>query len=315
MLDNIEFIIPCAGKSTRSYPHSKGLPHKSLLPFGSGRVIDYVLKQIFDVGGRHITIVCSSQTVADVFKEALSPCPEIEQKMRDKGLTEIADAIADTEIPKDAHIQYVVQQNPLGTAHVLGLAHRLSPDRHGCLIFPDDIYLCKDKQHSHLQKLLHAFAQNEKQILLTGIYQDDVRSYSIIENGRLIEKPQHPSNHIGGFSPMILPKAVMDDMSRQLDSFEKGQFHAHLVGGEWVYTDGVNEFLNHSPEAKDYTLRMFLKSDEDEYRDVGTLPLYEIALLETLLTLSRHKKENTKWAQKFLSAQRICYDKKQSLER
>ena len=81
-INDIEFIIPCGGKSTRNYPHSKGIAHKALLPFGDMRLIDFLLKDIIHIGGRHITLVCSNQGVIDAFKEALSPDIKTEEKLR-----------------------------------------------------------------------------------------------------------------------------------------------------------------------------------------------------------------------------------------
>ena len=77
-INDIEFIIPCGGKSTRNYPHSKSVAHKSLLPFGDGRLIDFVLQDIIRLGGRHITIVCSNQITVDLFREALATDKPIE---------------------------------------------------------------------------------------------------------------------------------------------------------------------------------------------------------------------------------------------
>ena len=57
MYDNIEFVVACGGLSTRNFPHSKALAHKSLLPFGDVRLIDHVLGEIIKMGGRHITFV------------------------------------------------------------------------------------------------------------------------------------------------------------------------------------------------------------------------------------------------------------------
>ena len=151
MFENIEFIIPCGGKSLRNYPQAKGLGHKCLLPFGSVRIIDHILKQIFEAGGRNVTIVCNSQEVIDRFKEALAPTPDLVEALRNKGHERIADALQETEIPSDARIQYVIQSKPLGTAHVLGLAHRLSMDKHAIMIFPDDIYLPKHQENNHIK--------------------------------------------------------------------------------------------------------------------------------------------------------------------
>ena len=65
MYDNIEFVICCGGESTRNFPHSKGIPHKSLMPFGDMRLIDYVLKDIID------TVIDSGRVIlgSECFKE------------------------------------------------------------------------------------------------------------------------------------------------------------------------------------------------------------------------------------------------------
>ena len=124
------------------------------MPFGSIRLIDHILKQIFNAGGRNVTIVCSSEDIIDCFKRALKPTPEIAAIMRQKGYIRIAEAIEDTALPEDARIQYVIQEKPLGTAHVLGLAHRISHDKHAVMIFPDDIYLPEDEQNNQIAKAL-----------------------------------------------------------------------------------------------------------------------------------------------------------------
>ena len=71
MYDNIEFVICCGGESTRNFPHSKGIPHKSLMPFGDIRLIDHVLGDIIRIGGRHITIVSCANQVIKMFQRAL----------------------------------------------------------------------------------------------------------------------------------------------------------------------------------------------------------------------------------------------------
>ncbi|MBO7332183.1 MAG: hypothetical protein J6U64_00780 [Alphaproteobacteria bacterium] len=299
MLENIEFIIPCGGKSTRNYPQSKGIGHKCLLPFGDARLIDYVLAQIFAVGGRHITIVCSDEATIHSFKEALKPAPDVLEKLENKGLTKIASALKKVTIPEDADIKYTVQAKPLGTAHVLGLAHRISENRHGLMIFPDDIYVNKDEMQSHLKKLVDEFLKDEKQILIMGIEREDVSNNSIIEMGRLIEKPKNPSNNIGGFSPMVFPKACLDFIASHVKGLENGSFKPTLLGNEWVYTDGVNMFLDTYPNDG-YTLKMFKKDEDATYMDTGALPFYERALLYSLLNHSVFKEENREAVKEFL---------------
>jgi len=292
-INDIEFIIPCAGTSSRNYPHSKGLPHKALLPFGSYRLIDHILKDIFQVGGRHITIICSDGEVIDFFKKAFEDDSKMRGKLTAKGRDDVSKILEKIEIPEDADIKYAIQDQVLGTAQVLSIAHEISSDRHGIMIFPDDIYISKDENNCHLQKLINKFLKNDKQILITGQKREDVSNNSIIQDGRLIEKPTNPTTNIGGFSPMTIPKAVLDHIQKVMKQFI-------VEGKEWIYTDGINDFLDNAPNASQYTLAMPLKDEEDLYRDVGTLPFYESALLESLFLISQDKEKHIELAKKYI---------------
>ncbi|MDY6407124.1 MAG: sugar phosphate nucleotidyltransferase [Pseudomonadota bacterium] len=288
-INDIEFVIPCGGKSTRNYPHSKGIAHKALLPFGDTRLIDFVLKDIIHIGGRHITLVCSSQAVIDVFKDALAPDPKMEEKLRNAGRIGIADALHSTFLPPDVDLKYTIQDKPIGTAHVLGLAHRLSPNRHALMSFPDDIMVSHNADNSHFKRMIDTFILNPKQILLTGIEKEDVSNNSIIHNGRLIEKPKIFYNHIAGFSPYIFPKEMLDFVTHQVDIYEQtGKLPENLPMTEWVYTDAINQFLDAHPN-EGWDLKMFMKAPEDLLFDTGNLPMYEEAQLYALLRLSQFK--------------------------
>ncbi|MGN1063626.1 MAG: sugar phosphate nucleotidyltransferase [Alphaproteobacteria bacterium] len=304
MYDNIEFIIACGGRGTRNYPHSKGIPHKALLPFGDVRLIDVVLKDIVDMGARHVTLVCSNQTVIEAFQEALGTDTKTEEKMRQSGRTSIADALHSTFLPDDMDVKYVIQDKPLGTSHVLGLAHRVSPHRHGVLIFPDDLIINTRTGPSHIKKLVDDFLLNEKQVSITGVEKEDVSNNSIIQNGRLIEKPKHPTSFIGGYSPMVFPKEVLDLATQKTNAFEQtGHLEASTaIPGEWIYTDLVNEFLDKMEAAgTPYGLKMFLKTPEYLLMDTGTLPLFEQCQLYALLKLSRFKQDNIRRVRELLA--------------
>ncbi len=293
MLDDIEFIIPCGGKSTRNYPHSKSVAHKSLLPFGDGRLIDFVLQDIIHLGGRHITIVCSNRATIDLFKEALGTDMSIVDKLRAQGRIAIADALAATFLPEDIDLKFVVQDEPLGTAHVLGLAHRVSHGRHGVMIFPDDIIISENPDATHLKRMVDAFIADKTQIMLTGVEKDDVSNNAIIHEGRLIEKPAVAYNHMAGYSPIIIPSPALDLMEAQVETYEKtGCLPPGLKLKEWVYTDGINHFLDKESADTPYHLVMFPKSEKDILMDTGTLPLYEKAQLTALLKLSRFAADN-----------------------
>jgi len=300
-INDIEFIIPCGGKSSRNYPHSKGIPHKALLPFGDTRLIDFLLKDITRIGGRHITIVCSNQAVVDAFKEALTTDTKMEEKLRNASRPLIADALHSTFLPPDIDLKYIIQDKPIGTAHVLGLAHRLSPDRHAMMAFPDDIMVSKNPDHSHFKRMIDSFLENPKQFLLTGIEKEDVSNNAIIHNNRLIEKPKVFYSHIAGFSPFILPKEMLDFVTHQVDVYEQtGKLPDNLPMGEWVYVDGINQFLDAHPN-EDWGLKMFMKAPEDLLMDTGNLPMYEEAQLYALLKLSQSKEKLRQMAKDLLN--------------
>ncbi len=302
MYEDIEFIIACGGKSTRNYPHSKGVAHKCLMPFGDIRLIDYVLRDIVKIGARHVTIVCSDEKTIASFKQALAPDWNIESKLRKSGRTQIADILKSTFLPEDMDIKYVIQDKPWGTAHVLGLAHRVSPDRHGVLIFPDDLIATKDGGEPYIKQIVDAFIVNKKQILLTGLEQEDVSNNAILHEGRLTEKPKHPKNHIACYSPYVFPKECLDSIERETTAIEQvGHLPEGLALGEWVYVDGINSFLDNGGESNGFYADTF-RIDVSRYEmlDTGNLQLYEAALIRELLQHSVFGEKNREIARRLL---------------
>ena len=69
---------------------------------------------------------------------------------------------------------------------------------------------------------------------------------------------------------------------------------------EWVYTDCVNQFLDRVSDNSGWHIEKVMKRDEDLLLDTGTLPLYELAQVRALLTLSRFKEDNKKLARELL---------------
>ena len=297
MYDNIEFVIACGGLSTRNFPHSKGLAHKSLLPFGDIRLIDFVLQDIVRSGGRHITLVCSNQETIDAFKESLARDDKTVEKLKAKNRSEIAEVLESTFLPKDVDLKFVIQDKPIGTAHVLYCASQVSKNRHVAFFFPDDIIVSKDKENSHLARLLAEFSHDEHQILMTGIEKEDVSNNGILSDGRLQEKPKNPANHIGIYSPMILPKELIAFLKNE---FENHQADILNLGHEWYYVDAINSFLDQGGEKQGFFAKSYQKSSEDLLLDTGTLPLYEQAQIYALLKLSRFKNENRQLALQLL---------------
>lgn len=301
IINDIEFIIPCGGKGTRNYPHSKGIPHKSLLPFGDVRLIDQVLGDIIRLGGRHITIVCSNQEVIRQFQQALDTDNATAEKLRIGNRHQIADVLRTTFLPPDTELKFVLQSEPIGTAHVLGLAHRVSHNRHGLMIFPDDIILAADPEQTQIARLVRAFQDDSRQILVTGVAKEDVSNNGVVVNNRLIEKPKVAPNHNAVYSPILIPKAILDFIENQVDTYERtGKLPDNLPLKEWVYTDGINQFLDQADPQEGWHIHMIMKPDQDLLLDTGTLPLYEQAQLRALLKLSRFRQANKQFVRELL---------------
>ena len=288
MYDMFEFVICCGGESTRNYPHSKGIAHKCLLPFGDKRLIDYALQNIVHMGAKHVTIVCSNQQVVDTMKYALKTDTKTEEKLRQKGKDKIADILASTFLPDDMDIKYVIQSEPLGTAHVLSCVSPVIADRHVVLIFPDDIIWSKNKDYPHIQRIVDEFIENPKRALLTGVEKPDVRDNGILVNNRLVEKPAHPANNIAAYTPIIICHEMIAFLTNQKDEKIAQARREHK---EWVYTDAINDFLD-AHEQEGFCAEMFMKDEQDILMDTGNLAIYEQCLLRMLLQESIFAKEN-----------------------
>ena len=297
MYDDIEFVIAAAGECTRNFPHSKAIGHKALLPMGDMRIIDYTLQDIVRIGGRHITFVCSNQKVIDDFKRALATDTKVEEKLRKKGKNDIADVLHNTFLPDDVDLKFVIQEEPLGTAHVLYVARDAIQNRHVVLIFPDDLIISKDPQNPHIKKILDAFVKSPKTTLLTGLIKDDVSNNAILVKNRIVEKPKNPTSHIAGYSPVILPVEGVQFLIKQGPQKIKEAKEDHK---EWFYMDSINEFLDQGGEADGFKVEMFLKSDDDQMLDTGNLPLYETSLLQMLLTQSIYQEQNKQFVKNLL---------------
>jgi hypothetical protein len=169
------------------------------------------------------------------------------------------------------------------------------------LIFPDDIIVSEQADNTHIKRLIDTFLLDEKQILLTGVEQENVSNNAILHENRLIEKPAVAYNHMAGYSPIVVPKAGLDFITAQVDEYERTkQMPSGLKMNEWVYTDGINQFLDAIGEKDGYYIKMFPKNENDILLDTGTLPLYEKAQLRALLRLSRFQEENRKIAKDLL---------------
>jgi len=240
MYDNIEFVICCAGESSRNFPHSKGMTHKSLMPFGDKRLIDYILDDIVRIGGHHITIVCRTTGIIKLYKRALQTDEKIVKKLQEKERPDIAEVLKSTFLPNDIDLKFVLQKHPIGTGQLLVCARKAIQERHVVLIFPDDVIVSRPNEKPYIQYLLDDFLLNPKRIMLSGVNRKDVSNNAILINQRLIEKQKNATTHFAGMSPIILPNQLIKFMKKQYRTKKKW---AKKTGKEWFYSHSSHRLI------------------------------------------------------------------------
>lgn len=294
--DSLEFVILAAGKSTRNYPHSKGIPHKCLMPFGSYKIIDFIMKQIIIAGGKHITIVVPDTASIEYFKQCFAHEPEIEQKFKNKGNMTALSLLENTYIPDDIEIRYQIQEKPNGTGHAVGRVYNEIKDtgRNIVMIWPDDIILSAKGTVPIYKRAVDKYLSLGCKGNL-GITRpvDDPSRWGIIDDGYFKEKPKESKSNQAAFGLFIFDKEVCKKLYDASKLIDNGKTADGMVGGELVFADALNKTIDEDKETHQiYTIPL---EETDIYLDCGCIEGYEKALLYTLVTESDFKENNLKF--------------------
>lgn len=288
---DLQFIVLLAGKSTRNYPHSKGLPHKALLPLGDFKVIDHIVQKILSAGGKDIAFIISEAEDIKHFENCFKPEPYIEEKFESKGDLNRLSLLKKCYLPENIKIQYVIQKMPLGVGHAIALASKENQNVY--VVFPDDIIISKTK-HPFVRAVEEYEKTKNGNIIITRTV-DDPSRWGIIENGVYVEKPKNSTSNEAVISSMILDKAVVKHLKNALFSLENGENPAGMYGNELTQIHALNlETQKHDFQK----IRTIPLDPTDIYLDCGTIDGYEKALLYTLLNNSIFSTENKKWLDK-----------------
>ncbi len=304
--DNIEFVILAAGKSTRNYPHSKGIPHKSLIPFGSRKVIDYIIKELLNSGAKHITIVCSDTKAKEAFQLCFTRERNIEEKFKKNGNIIGLELLQSLYIPDDIQIKYVIQHEPKGLGHAIGLANKQAQGRHLVVRMPDDIVISTktSDRSSTVSNCIKQYINDNRggNIFITRQVQDPSR-WGIIDEGIFKEKPTSSKSNEAFHTMAILDSAIgkkLEEIATLIDMKDTPEYNAWQTKQTEVHFDKyLNEEISKNPETM--SIRTFPIQQSDTYLDCGTLKGYEEALLYTLLKESVYKENNRKTAQILLT--------------
>ena len=296
---DLEFVILAAGKSTRNYPHSKGIPHKCLMPFGSIKIIDYIVNQIVQAGGKFITVVVPDENSINYFKECFKKEPEIEAKFEKKGKISSLQLLRQVYIPDDVEIRYQIQEKPKGTGHAVGMVYNeiKNTGRRIVMIWPDDIIISKDVPIYKRVVEKYISMNGVGNLGLTRKVADPSR-WGIVDNGYFKEKPKETSSNEAAFGLFIFDKKVLEKLYNAAIKMEKGEEVDGVVDSELAFADALNKTIDEDPENQ--KIQTICMDDGDKYFDCGCIEGYEKALIYTLIYQSKFKEENRKFLTEIL---------------
>lgn len=292
---DIHFTILAAGKSSRNYPHSKGLPHKSLLPFGSKKIIDYILSEIIAAGGKSISLIVSDQSAIDAFEENFVREKGVEEKFKKSGNHIALEMLTSIYLPADVKVDYIIQDAPKGLGHAISLAAAAAPSKHLGVILPDDLVLATSGDPI-IKRVVDQYMRDGGvgNLFLTREV-EDVTRWGIIEQGRFKEKPAVSLSKESSIMFFILDQKVAQFIHAQMDEAEKN-FDKNLL--EIHYSEFLNQMIDQDFEAMQ--IRTVPLQNDDLYLDCGTIAGYEQSLLYSLLKLSQFKENNLEYVRQLI---------------
>ena len=305
--DDLEFVILAAGKSTRNYPHSKGIAHKCLMPFGSVKIIDYIMAELLSAGAKHVTIVVSDEKAKEAFEGAFAREKNVEEKFEKTANVLGLELLRKVYIPDYVEIKYVIQKEPKGLGHAIGLANKLACGRHLVVRLPDDIVVSTLDDENVFKNSLIVACVNEYikgdggNMFITRKVEDPSR-WGIIENGVFIEKPKESVSKEAFNTVAIFDRKVgkrLEEVASLIDTVGTDEYNKWECEGKEIHFD---KYLNNEvlKDKENMQIRTFSKRDSDRYLDCGTIKGYEEALVYTLLKLSVFKDNNKMTAKNIL---------------
>ncbi len=295
MIENIEFVVLLAGKSTRNYPQSKGLPHKALMPFGDRKVIDTVMENLVNAGAKYFTFIVSDMQTVHAFENCFTHEGYIETKFQEKGMHEQVKLLQSCYLPAGVKINYVIQDKPLGTGHAVGIAANTAEGRSIAMVLPDDIVL-SEKGETVYQRAVKNYKGGN--VIITRPVEDPSR-WGIVENGRYVEKPKESTSNESGIAMMIFDPVVVKKLQTAANVVEQGIADSGLVGGELAWAHALNTAIEED-EAKQ-KIKTIPLGENDVYLDCGQIKEYERASLYMLIKNSIYKEEHKESIKKWIA--------------
>ena len=128
-------IFPVAGLGTRFLPATKSVP-KEIMTLVDRPLIQYAIDEAREAGIKEFIFVTSRGKGA--LEDYFDCAPQLEQTLREKGKTELLEAVEATNMESGA-IAYIRQHKAMGLGHAVACASRLVADEPFAVILPDDV--------------------------------------------------------------------------------------------------------------------------------------------------------------------------------
>jgi UTP-glucose-1-phosphate uridylyltransferase len=261
------------------------------------------MKEITHAGGKSVTFIVSNERTKEAFQSCFQKEIDIEAKFKRTNNTVMLELLQNIYLPEEIDIKYIIQNEPKGLGHAIGLAANANPKKHLAVILPDDIII-PNGGGNVVKQVIDEYLKNQMggNMFLTMEVKDTSR-YGIIENGIFREKPKETTSNEASIKFFILDKEVAKELGASALRAENPEAEEYstweTTKKELHYSDYLNKKIE---EMGEHMKIKTCKIDSDDlYLDCGTIKGYEKALLYSLLEESIFKDENEQFIKRLLS--------------
>ncbi|NMA79973.1 MAG: UTP--glucose-1-phosphate uridylyltransferase [Clostridiales bacterium] len=227
-------VILAAGLGTRVLPATKSSP-KEMLAIVDKPAIQYIVEEVVNSGIKEILIVVSrgKSAVQDHFDRS----PELEYALKNSGKKELYDEVL--EIANLANIQYVRQQEMLGTGNAVMYARTFVGDDPFVVLYGDDVIIGDDPATAQVCRAYEEFGKGA--VAMKEVSTELVMKYcsldtkgirdNVYEVSDMVEKPtlEQIISNFAILGRCVLPAEIFDI----LEDIPRG------AGGEFQLTDAM----------------------------------------------------------------------------
>lgn len=227
-------VILAAGLGTRVLPATKSSP-KEMLAIVDKPAIQYIVEEVVNSGIKDILIVVSrgKSAVQDHFDRS----PELEYALKNSGKTQLYDEVLN--IANLANIQYVRQQEMLGTGNAVMYAKTFVGDDPFVVLYGDDVIIGDDPATAQVCRAYEEFGKGA--VAMKEVSTDLVMKYCSLDTKSIKDNTYHVTDMvekptleqiISNFAILgrcVLPAEIFDILER----IPRG------AGGEFQLTDAM----------------------------------------------------------------------------